>query len=303
MELSAVGLSIGPRRVCVVFSCIGAVVRSWLGGVHWGVHSVGGSFDGGNSGRDCRRVDARRRRPRSSDPVQTVCEDWLTGRAQELRAEHGVQPRLAAEPGLPVCGSGPGVAVECPHGRTCPIGRVEKSGYSRSTLRTVDLVLAKAFGEQTGRTLGVHKPRESDVPRSVWTLAEARCFLAQVAGDRLVRRQRVVEVPRPARCGRSHPSRTTASVASFWTRSPCTRWPRCGPGRRRRWRRGTWSPAVVVGHCGQTRSVADSTDSPWRPGFGRSARIRSGICSPAACSTPATASPRWPNASDTTRPR
>jgi integrase len=63
--------------------------------------------------------------------------------------------------------------------------QLEAAGYSRTTLRTLDLVLAKAFVEQTGRTLGVHRPRESDEPRPVWTLTEARDFLEHVVGDRL----------------------------------------------------------------------------------------------------------------------
>ena len=37
-------------------------------------------------------------------------------------------------------------------------------------------MLAKAFGEQTGRTIGARKPCESDELRPVWTLAEARRF-------------------------------------------------------------------------------------------------------------------------------
>jgi hypothetical protein len=63
--------------------------------------------------------------------------------------------------------------------------QLEAAGYSRTTLRTLNLVLAKAFGEQTGRTLGAHRPRESDDLRPVWTLAEARCFLDYLSGDRL----------------------------------------------------------------------------------------------------------------------
>jgi integrase len=63
--------------------------------------------------------------------------------------------------------------------------QLEVAGYSRTTLRTLNLVLAKAFGEQTGRALGAHKPRESDELRPVWTLGEARCFLSYVGGDRL----------------------------------------------------------------------------------------------------------------------
>jgi integrase len=46
-------------------------------------------------------------------------------------------------------------------------------------------VLAKAFGEQTGCTLGARKPRESDEVRPVWTLAEARRFGEYVCCDRL----------------------------------------------------------------------------------------------------------------------
>ncbi len=62
---------------------------------------------------------------------------------------------------------------------------LEVAGYSRTTLRTLDLVLAKAFGEQTGRTLGARRPRETDEVRPVWTLTEARRFLDHVGGDRL----------------------------------------------------------------------------------------------------------------------
>ena len=46
-------------------------------------------------------------------------------------------------------------------------------------------MLGKAFGEQTGRTLGARKPRPSSDLHPVWTLSEARRFLAHVHGDRL----------------------------------------------------------------------------------------------------------------------
>ncbi len=46
-------------------------------------------------------------------------------------------------------------------------------------------MLVKAFDEQTGRSLGVRKPRESDDERQVWTLAEARRFIDFVREDRL----------------------------------------------------------------------------------------------------------------------
>jgi integrase len=52
-------------------------------------------------------------------------------------------------------------------------------------LRTLDLVLAKAFVEQVGRTLGARKPCESDDVRPVWSLAEARRFGDHVGDDRL----------------------------------------------------------------------------------------------------------------------
>ncbi|MEU4563625.1 site-specific integrase [Actinoplanes sp. NPDC023936] len=63
--------------------------------------------------------------------------------------------------------------------------QLETDGYSRTTLRTLNLVLRKAFGEQTGRNLGLRKPLESDEERQVWTLAEARRFAEHVHEDRL----------------------------------------------------------------------------------------------------------------------
>src|SRR4051794_23875139 len=62
---------------------------------------------------------------------------------------------------------------------------LEGCGYSRTTLRTLNLVLAKAFVEQVGRTLAARKPRESDDVRPVWSLAEARRFGDHVVDDRL----------------------------------------------------------------------------------------------------------------------
>jgi integrase len=114
--------------------------------------------------RLARLRDARRRRPRLSDTVRTVCEDWLVGRVQEL------QPNTVYNYGWLL-------SLVYPH-----VGRVR---VSRLSARTVDLVLAKALGEQTGRTLGAHKPREADEARPVWTLAEARRFLDYVSDDRL----------------------------------------------------------------------------------------------------------------------
>jgi len=131
-----------------------------------------------------RHRDQQLARPRLTDTVQTVCQGWLRARKQEL------QPNtLYSYAWL--------LSLIYPH-----VGRVrasrlsarmterayrdlEAAGYSRSTLRTLDLVLAKAFGEQTGRTLGARKPRKSDELRPVWTVAEARRFGEHVRGDRL----------------------------------------------------------------------------------------------------------------------
>lgn len=131
-----------------------------------------------------RQRDAQLARPRQSDTVHTVCEGWLDAREQELQPNTLYNYRWL-------------LGLIYPH-----LGRVrasrlsarmterayrdlEAAGYSRSTLRTLDLVLAKAFGEQTGRTLGTRKPRESDDVRPVWTLTEARRFGEHVVGDRL----------------------------------------------------------------------------------------------------------------------
>jgi hypothetical protein len=109
---------------------------------------------------------------------------------------------------------------------------LEPAGYSRTTLRTLNLVLVKAFDEQAGRSPGVRKPRESDDAQQVWTLAEARRCADHVREDRLypmwrpllvtsLRRGRG-ELTRPPwhsprRCGSRHAarSRTTATGRSM----------------------------------------------------------------------------------------
>lgn len=128
--------------------------------------------------------DARRRRPRLSDTVQALCEDWLDARMQEL------QPNTIYNYGwllglvYPYVGRIRASQLS-PRTTERAYQQLEAAGYSRTTIRTLDLVLAKAFGEQTGRTLGAHKPRESDDLRPVWTLTEAQRFLTYVTGDRL----------------------------------------------------------------------------------------------------------------------
>ncbi|MFC7535356.1 tyrosine-type recombinase/integrase [Actinoplanes sp. GCM10030250] len=134
--------------------------------------------------RLCRQRDARQSRPRVNDTVQSVCEGWMLACEQEL--EPNTRYNYAWLLGLiyPYVG----------RVRACRLSarmverayrELEAAGYSRTTLRTLDLVLAKAFEEQLGRTLGARKPRESDDERPVWTLAVARRFGDHVGEDRL----------------------------------------------------------------------------------------------------------------------
>ncbi|GAA0452967.1 site-specific integrase [Actinoplanes capillaceus] len=134
--------------------------------------------------RLCRQRDARRARPRQNDTTQMVGEGWLLSREQELEPNTSYNYRWLLGLIYPYIG----------RVRACRLSArmverayrdLEADGYSRTTLRTLDLVLAKVFTEQLGRTLGARKPRESDDERPVWTLAEARRFGDHVRGDRL----------------------------------------------------------------------------------------------------------------------
>jgi integrase len=134
--------------------------------------------------RLARQRDAQVARPRLSDSVRTVCLDWLQAREQELQPNtlynyawllSLIYPHLGAVRASRLSARMTERAYR----------ELEAAGYSRTTLRTLNLVLAKAFGEQTGRTLGACKPRESDEVRPVWTLSEARRFGEHVRGDRL----------------------------------------------------------------------------------------------------------------------
>jgi integrase len=128
--------------------------------------------------------DARRPRLRLSDTVQTLCEDWLSARVQELQPNTLYNYGWLLSLVYPYLGR---IRASRLSARMVERAyqQLEAAGYSRTTLRTLNLVFAKAFGEQTGRSLGARKPRESDDLRPVWTLAEARCFLDFVVGDRL----------------------------------------------------------------------------------------------------------------------
>jgi integrase len=134
--------------------------------------------------RLARQRDVQADRPRLSDTVRTVCLDWLQARGQELQPNTLYNYAWLLSLVYPYLG---GVrATRLSARRTERAYRdLEAAGYSRTTLRTLNLVLSKAFGEQTGRTLGACKPRESDDVRPVWTLDEARRFGEHVRGDRL----------------------------------------------------------------------------------------------------------------------
>jgi integrase len=135
-------------------------------------------------GRLCRQRDARHPRPRLSDTVQQLCESWLLAREQELQPNTRYNYAWLLGLIYPYLG---GVRASRLSARMVEgaYRDLEACGYSRTTLRTLDLVLTKAFGELTGRTLGARKPRETDEVRPVWTLAEARRFGEFVGGDRL----------------------------------------------------------------------------------------------------------------------
>jgi integrase len=157
--------------------------------------------------RLCRQRDAQHPKPRLSDTVQDLCQGWLLAREQEL------QPNTSYNYGWLLGLIYPYVGrVRASRLSARMVERayreLEASGYCRTTLRTLDLVLAKAFEQQTGRTLDVHKPRESDKAGPVWTLAEARRFGEYVRGDRLYPMWRLLLVTglrRGELCGLQYP--------------------------------------------------------------------------------------------------
>lgn len=134
--------------------------------------------------RLCRQRDALHPKPRLSDSVQNICDDWVCAREQEIEPNTFYNYQWLLGLIYPHIG---GVRASRLSARMVERAyrELEADGYSRTTLRTLNLVLAKAFEEQVGRTLGAHKPRLSDAERPVWTLAEARRFEDFVAGDRL----------------------------------------------------------------------------------------------------------------------
>jgi integrase len=131
-----------------------------------------------------RRRDAQLATPLLGDTLRTVCQGWLRAREQELQPNTLYTYTWLLGLLYPFVGRVPACRLSA-HMIERAYRELEAAGYSRTTLRTLDLVLSKAFGEQTGRTLGARKPRESDEVRPVWTLAEAHRFGDHVRHDRL----------------------------------------------------------------------------------------------------------------------
>ncbi|WP_245571198.1 tyrosine-type recombinase/integrase [Catelliglobosispora koreensis] len=135
--------------------------------------------------RDRLRLVARAgtQRARLAGTMKTLCEGWLESRSQELSSNSVYNYRWLLELTFPYIG-GQRASVLTGSKAEDVYRKLEALGYSRTTLRTLDLVLTKAFGDETGRHLGARKPRPSDDERLVWTLNEVQRFLAVTVGDR-----------------------------------------------------------------------------------------------------------------------
>ncbi|MEV4351402.1 hypothetical protein AB0J83_43655 [Actinoplanes sp. NPDC049596] len=114
--------------------------------------------------------------------MQNICEDWELAGEQELEPNTVYGYRWLLGLIYPYVG---GVRASRLSARMVERAyrELEGCGYSHNPAE-VEFVLAKAFVEQAGRTLGVRKPRDSDKERPVWSPAEARRFGDHVGGDR-----------------------------------------------------------------------------------------------------------------------
>jgi hypothetical protein len=123
-------------------------------------------------GRLCRQRDAQHPKPRLSDSVQNICEGRVLAWEQELEPNTVYGYRWLLGLIYPYVGW---VRASRLSARMVERAyrQLEGRGYSLTTLRTLNVVLAKAFVEHVGRTLGARKPCESDDERPVWSLAEA----------------------------------------------------------------------------------------------------------------------------------
>ena len=104
----------------------------------------------------CRQRDARHPKPRLSDSAQNICEDWVLAREQELEPNTVYGYRWLFSLIYPYVG---GVRASRLSARMVERAyrELEGCGYSRTALRTLNLVLAKAFVEQVGRSLGARE--------------------------------------------------------------------------------------------------------------------------------------------------
>jgi integrase len=168
--------------------------------------------------RLCRQRDVRHPKPRPSDTMQAICEGWLLAREQELEPNTRYNYTWLLNLIYPYVGR---VRASRLSARMVENAYrdLEAAGYSRTSLRTLDLVLSKAFEEQLGRRLGTRKPRESDDERLVWTITEARRFGEHVVEDRLYPMWRLLLVSGlrrgelcGLRCGDLEPDQGTLTV-------------------------------------------------------------------------------------------
>ncbi len=128
--------------------------------------------------------DAGRIQARLTGTVRALCDSWLRARVQQLEPNTFYNYSYA-------------LGLACRHVGDTRVTRLsrqmvermyrdlEREGYSRTTVRTMGRVFAKALLEEGGIKLGARKPRLTDRLRPVWTLEEANTFLAYVREDRL----------------------------------------------------------------------------------------------------------------------
>jgi hypothetical protein len=98
---------------------------------------------------------------RRRDTVRSICDGWVLAREQELEPNTVYNCRWLLGLIYPHVG---GVRASRLSSRMIQRGYhdLEAAGYSRTTLRRLNLVLVKAFDEQAGRSLGQHRmPRRS----------------------------------------------------------------------------------------------------------------------------------------------
>jgi len=126
--------------------------------------------------RLCAQRDGGRILARLTGTVRALCDGWLQARVQQLEPNTFYNYSYA-------------LGLACRHVGDTRVTRLsrqmvermyrdlETEGYSRTTVRTMGRVFAKALLEEAGIELGARKPRLTDRLRPVWTLEEANTFL------------------------------------------------------------------------------------------------------------------------------